>query len=78
MKLGKTQISVLESIKEHKHFVVGGGWTWGTYLQTEKICDSLVKKGMLDVERVTNYARPLGTNKYTLSEKGLAYLKQNV
>jgi hypothetical protein len=52
MKIGETQASVLRSLIDHKSWKANGlcGWTWGTYGQTKRVMESLVKKGLASLE----------------------------
>lgn len=46
-KLGTTQENVLRCLKEHKSWHRGGGWYWDTDRNTERVLDSLVKRGLV-------------------------------
>jgi len=49
MKLGSTQKSVLRSLTQHSGFWHRGcGWLWDTYSGTERVLDSLVRRGLVD------------------------------
>lgn len=50
--LGKTQVSVLESLNRHGNheWFHGCGWVWNTLGGTERLLNSLVKRGL--VERI--------------------------
>ncbi len=54
---GSTQESVLKALREHGCWYVGCGWTWTTYSQTQKIMDSLVRRGDVIVENGRYTAR---------------------
>ena len=45
-KLGKTQVSVLRSLREHGGWWAGCGWIWSNRSETIKLLDSLVKRGL--------------------------------
>jgi hypothetical protein len=44
--LGNTQECVLRALREHGSWSAGCGWTWNTLAGTEKILDSLVRRGL--------------------------------
>ena len=47
MKLGRGQLGVLCSLRDFKSWNArGAGWVWSTPSGTERILDSLVKKGL--------------------------------
>ena len=46
--LGKTQTSVLSALVEHKSWYAGCGWTWTTDRNTERLLDSLVRRGLVE------------------------------
>lgn len=57
--LGKTQISILSALHEHKGWSRGCGWIWDTEGNTERLLESLVKRGL--VTKVTRaYQNPFG------------------
>lgn len=46
--LGKTQRGLLWSMTEHRgRWYVNCGWLWDTHSGTARICESLVKRGLL-------------------------------
>jgi hypothetical protein len=49
-EIGKNQMAVLESMMDnpHKAWWPGCGWRWNTYSGTERILNSLVKRGMVE------------------------------
>ncbi|QFR55752.1 hypothetical protein JC221_106 [Yersinia phage JC221] len=68
-KLGEVQTSVLRCLKDHKGFRAAGygcGWYWNTRKGTAKICDALVKRGVVD--KVDDW--------YYINETGLQYLNK--
>jgi len=46
--LGKTQESVLQCLREHGSFSPFGGWVWDTWLGTERVLKTLVKRGLVE------------------------------
>lgn len=75
MKLGVNQLGVLRSLVEHRLWFGGGwgcGWIWASASNTERILDTLVKRGM-----AVKAIEPILTHKRTAmvwrpSEAGLA------
>jgi len=47
-KIGTTQIEVLKMLSEHGRWADGCGWTWSTKSNTERIMESLVKRGLAE------------------------------
>jgi hypothetical protein len=45
--LGKNQKGVLQSLRDHGSWHTGAGWYWDTFANTERILDSLVKRGLV-------------------------------
>jgi hypothetical protein len=45
-KLGEVQESVLACLKEHGSWSAGCGWMWETTSITERVLNSLVKRGL--------------------------------
>ena len=45
-KLGKTQQGVLRSLLAHRTYP-GGAWVWSTPSATERVLDTLVKRGLV-------------------------------
>ncbi len=53
-KLGATQADVLRTLIDHRYWHAGGcGWVWTTERNTQRILDSLVKRGLVRVDDVT-------------------------
>lgn len=50
-KLGVNQLGVLRSMQSRdlKGWYAGCGWLWNTYSGTERICQSLAKRGLVTV-----------------------------
>lgn len=48
-RLGDNQRSVLQALKRHSTYFHGCGWVWNSRSGTEKILDSLVKRGLVEV-----------------------------
>lgn len=67
-KLGHVQVSVLESLVEHKIWSRRGlgGWLWDTPSNTERVMDSLVKRGLAT----------MNGNTYLPTEQGTAALAE--
>lgn len=55
MKLGSRQKTVLECIEKSGWWPVGAGWTYGTYSETVRILESLLKLGLVEVESVGKF-----------------------
>lgn len=51
--LGKVQALILESLRSHKRWHPGCGWIWGTYSETVRLLDSLVKRGLATKHETT-------------------------
>lgn len=52
MKLGKTQVSILSSLIQHRYWFgegFGCGWIWSTHSETRRLLDGLAKKGLVSV-----------------------------
>lgn len=47
--LGENQRSVLHALRRHGSYFKGCGWIWTNPSGTEKILDSLVKRGLVEV-----------------------------
>lgn len=62
--LGKKQLSVLHSLREHKGWTVGCGWYWDTPSNTRRLMDGLVQRCLVNLK----------DGKYTINEHGLAEL----
>lgn len=45
--LGREQLGVLKSLRDHGRWSRGCGWIWSTHGKTERILDSLVKRGLV-------------------------------
>jgi len=45
--LGKTQQSVLESVRERRGWSEGCGWVWGNYSTTVRVLEALVRRGLV-------------------------------
>jgi len=51
-KLGENQIGVLEALKSHGAWKGngGGGWIWENLSVTKRIMESLVKRGLVEMD----------------------------
>lgn len=49
-KLGSIQRGVLQALVQHRVYSLGCGWVWDTHLQTVKVLDTLVKRGLVERE----------------------------
>jgi len=47
MKLGKTQEAILRALKQHKGWYRGAGWRWSSTGETERLLETLVKRGLV-------------------------------
>jgi hypothetical protein len=45
--LGTIQVSMLAALKRHRSWYSGCGWLWDTVKGTERILDSLVRRGLV-------------------------------
>lgn len=59
--LGKRQQGMLRALLYHGSWVQGGGWEWDGLALTLTILDSLVGRGLVDVD---------ATGRYTLTPSG--------
>lgn len=48
--MGVTQTSVLESLRKHKYWHAGCGWVWTTPRSTQRVMESLVKRGVARID----------------------------
>jgi DNA-binding MarR family transcriptional regulator len=78
MRVGKTQLEVLKCLGEHpKGWSQYCGWTWGTISETKAILKALVKKGLVQAQRVNPPGSLLGIRDvYTLSDAGIKFLEE--
>ena len=67
--LGVNQRAMLGSLKDHKGWSRGCGWIWSTNGETEKILESLVKRGLVVKEATTTF-RGYPSTRYVLTEAG--------
>ena len=65
--LGKTQTSVLSALVEHKSWYAGCGWTWTTDRNTERLLDSLVRRGLVERTEVQKERLGLGPRRGTVT-----------
>lgn len=63
--LGKTQEDVLRALRSHGSWSRGCGWCWDTRSGTERVLDSLVRRGL-----VVNGQSPYGWRYYPAPEGG--------
>lgn len=69
-KIGKVQAEVLRCLKDHGQWFRGCGWVWNTHSGTERILDSLVKRGLVETgTHWSGHDRSRGTTYYKLKEK---------
>jgi len=47
IKLGTNQADVLAALRRHGRYFRGCGWMWDTYRNTERILDTLVRRGLV-------------------------------
>jgi len=47
--LGDNQRSVLKALQRHGSYRRGGAWVWNSWSGTERILESLVKRGLVEV-----------------------------
>lgn len=67
--LGVNQLGVIRGMQDRdlKGWYLGCGWLWATHSQTERICQSLAKRGLVTV------SYPHGVDAlYKLTAAGLA------
>lgn len=60
-KLGSTQANVLQALRNHKYWHPYCGWVWTGVAGTEKILETLVKRGY--AKKVTRMLRVISNNK---------------
>jgi DNA-binding PadR family transcriptional regulator len=75
--LGDNQRSVLNCLKRHGYYRRGGAWIWNSHSGTEKILDSLVRRGLVAIteENVRPATmRPVIKVTYRLTEAGQAWV----
>lgn len=70
-KIGKTQLNILESIDYHKGWYPSCGWIWDNSSSTEKILNSLVRRGLVDLNEDVRRRR-----RYTLNAAGKEVLDE--
>lgn len=75
--LGETQRSILSSLVEHKGWHGWGwgcGWLWDTPSNTTRLLNSLVKRGLAEIEKVevTSHGRNYTYDFYRPTEAGRA------
>ncbi len=56
-KLGPVQLEILRGIRRHGGWSPGGrsGWLWNTEANTWRICESLVRRGFVSVDKAGIY-----------------------
>jgi hypothetical protein len=65
--IGKNQKSVLESLQQHGYWHAGCGWVWDTTRGTERLLNSLVRRGLVHVVQRTTW-NGYEINSYELSQ----------
>lgn len=55
--LGEVQKGVLSALRRHGEWSCRAGWVWDTRRRTERILESLVKRGL--VERIEEQREPV-------------------
>jgi hypothetical protein len=68
MKLGATQQSIIGCLKEKRGWSAGCGWIWGTYSETVRVLESLVRRGIVQKEEEVSKHGHIYT-RYSLTEK---------
>jgi len=66
--LGKNQQNLIDSLKEHDFWYNGCGWVWDTHSNTQRILDSLVKRGLVTLGEETIGPRSLRKQVYRLAD----------
>ena len=70
--LGKNQNGLLRAMqRRHSTYSAGCGWVWDTHRNTERILDTLVKRGLVDVSEVERRGQTFRV--YRLNDAGRAY-----
>ena len=70
-KLGINQEAIIGSLTRHGSYYPGCGWTWGSQSETEKLLNSLVKRGIVKVSKFTT------VNKRTVNRYQLTRIKES-
>lgn len=65
--IGEIQLGVLDALDEHGGWEPGCGWVWTTHAQTQKVLDTLVRRGLAKVSNIDG--RP-GTRRYRITAEG--------
>jgi len=74
VRLGKTQLSILDSLARHRSWSPGSGWIWTTRLQTENLLESLVARKLVDKNDVPS-TRGRTYVRYTINDAGRTALE---
>ena len=48
VKIGKTQAAMLSALDRHGHWSRTAGWSWKNNSTTERLLESLVKRGLVE------------------------------
>lgn len=72
--LGDTQQAVLRALHQHQRWYAGCGWVWDTPSGTERLLQSLERRGLVQVRTVEGCLRRQSTS-YTLTAAGVAVVE---
>ena len=70
--LGKVQLGVLDCLADRGSYP-GSGWVWSTHSETERVCESLIRRGLVVcVNCRAGY--PAASHRYEITDKGMIAL----
>ena len=68
MTLGKTQVHVLRTLKNHESWSRWSGWVWDTQSGTRRVLESLVKRGLVDHRESGEYVVSTAGNDWLMRD----------